>query len=248
MNGNPNPQAVRRYRMNHPQLPQLVSRAIDYRAVAIGVNQVTEDAHIVSAQVQHEMRKSLLVSNRATPEEVLAAKKRLTAILVESVGTVPVGPEWADELMRVMNANHRVMNENHQALTREVRGLNENHEALTREVRELNENHEALAQEVRALAQNVDVRFNDMMILATQNTNRTHGAREVIAQVRNRRGEMPPAIFPENEAMITSMEEDPVDALIIFYGIRPEVGATLNRKKFLLCSHLGLQRLADAFE
>lgn len=220
MNGNPNPQAVRRYRMDHPQLPQLVSRAIDYRAVAIGVNQVIQDAHIVSAQVQHEMRKSLLVSNRATPEEVLAAKKRLTAIMAESVGTIPVGPEWADELMRVMNENHRVMNENHQALTREV----------------------------RALAQNFDVGFNDMMILTTQNTNRTHGAREVIAQVRNRRGEMPPAIFPENEAMITSMEEDPVDALIIFYGIRPEVGATLNRKKFLLCSHLGLQRLADAFE
>ena len=227
MNGNPNPQAVHRYRMNHPQLPPLVSREVDYPADAIGVNQVTEDAHIVSAQVQHEMRKSLLVSNRATPEEVLAAKKRLTAIMAESVGTVPVGPEWADELMRVMNENHRVMNANHQALAQEVRVMNENHQAL---------------------AQNVDVRFNDMMILATQNTNRTHGAREVIAQVRNRRGEMPPAIFPENEAMITSMEEDPVDALIIFYGIRPEVGATLNRKKFLLCSHLGLQRLADAFE
>lgn len=48
--------------------------------------------------------------------------------------------------------------------------------------------------------------------------------------------------------MITSMEEDPMDALLNFYGIEPEEGATLNRKASLLCSHLGLQRLADAYE
>lgn len=90
--------------------------------------------------------------------------------MAESIGTLPVGPEWANHLMRVMNANHqenrdliqRGLDENRDLIQR---GLNENRdliqqvdERLTQGLRGLNQNHQVLSQEVRGLRQ----RFNGL--------------------------------------------------------------------------------------
>lgn len=71
--------------------------------------------------------------------------------MAESIGTLPVGPEWANHLMRVMNANHQ---ENRDLIQR---GLDENRDLIQRGLNE-NRDHQVLSQEVRGLRQ----RFNGL--------------------------------------------------------------------------------------
>lgn len=89
----------------------------------------------------------------------MAAKKLETAILIESVGTVPVGQE---NLIRIIN-------ENHQGLLREFQQMDER---LTRIENEVNGTSASLT-----LAS----------IQSARNTNRTLTANENIAPVPKRR-------------------------------------------------------------
>lgn len=178
---------------------------------------------------QHNMRRAYSKLNQATPEEVLASKKRESALILDSMGLAPVGQGWGNEVMQELRAIRANQHANHQANQASQRAIRANQRA----------NHRA-----------IQARMDRMLVLLSQNTNRTHVAHETIVQVPNNQGEMPPdhLFFPLNEVMITSMEEDPMDALLNFYGIEPEEGATTNHKKSLLSSHLGLQRLADTLQ
>jgi hypothetical protein len=115
-------------------------------------------------------------------------------------------------------------------------------------MREMRQNHQALLQEMNRMNRRLNGRLDVLCVQTSQNTNRAHGAREGIVPVPNDQGEMPdPALFPVSEAAIISMPLRRVDALLVFYGVRPPPRTGINTKKSLLCTKLGLSRLADAF-
>ena len=73
------------YMMNHPPLAPLASQMDDNPAVGIQSGDAINDEHIFAARRQHDYRKHLRGLNRATELEVLASKKRLVAITMDSV-------------------------------------------------------------------------------------------------------------------------------------------------------------------
>ena len=158
----PEPAPVRTYTKAYPPLDRLASNHVEgHNAEGIRGGEAILDEHIVAASMQHSCRKAYHQCNCATLEEVVASKKRKAAILFESIGTVPVGNELAQNLMQVMNQNHQALvqeiqglNQNHQALVQVVnnnhQAMNQNHQAL---VQVVNNNHQALTREVRTLRQ-----------------------------------------------------------------------------------------------
>jgi hypothetical protein len=90
--------------------------------------------------------------------------------------------------------------------------------------------------------------LRQLSIQTARNANRSLLADETITPVPNNVGDLPPADdFPQLQLHIGLMTAERVNRLLAFYGIVPQGPPNLNRKKALLCSHLGLKRLSDAF-
>jgi hypothetical protein len=280
-NVNPNIQAapvpVRTYTKDYPSLAPLASNQVEeHNAERIRGGEEMLDDHIVAASTQHYFRQGYLQIHLATPEEVVAAKKRETAILLESVGTVPVGQE---NLIRIINENHQgLLREFQQGLLREFQQmevrLEERQQGLLREFQQMevrleerltriiNENHQGLLREFQQMEVRLEERLTRIenevngisasltlaSIQSSRNTNRTLAANENIAPVLNDQGASPPERwFPRLPEDIVAMDEANVDELLRFYGIAPGRRANLNRKKYLLCSKLDLKYLVDYF-
>ena len=248
----PEPAPVRTYTKAYPPLDRLASNHVEgHNAEGIRGGEAILDEHIVAASMQHSCRKAYHQCNCATLEEVVASKKRKAAILFESIGTVPVGNELAQNLMQVMNQNHQalvqVVNNNHQALTREVRTLRQRFTGLNERMQH---RFTRTNQNITHTGERLGARIYDLHILALQNKNRTLSVNEEITQLPNIEGEYPPRhLFPHHPSDIVNMAEENLNELLAFYDILPpqEQRVDLNGKKSRLVAHLGLKRLEDAF-
>jgi hypothetical protein len=254
-NVNPNIQAapvpVRTYTKDYPSLAPLASNQVEeHNAERIRGGEEMLDDHIVAASTQHYFRQGYLQIHLATPEEVVAAKKRETAILLESVGTVPVGQE---NLIRIINENHQgLLREFQQGLLREFQQmevrLEERQQGLLREFQQMEVRLEERLTRIENEVNGISASLTLASIQSSRNTNRTLAANENIAPVLNDQGASPPERwFPRLPEDIVAMDEANVDELLRFYGIAPGRRANLNRKKYLLCSKLDLKYLVDYF-
>ena len=238
-NVDPIPQ-VRTYVKNYPRLTPLDSQENDHPAAAINVGDEILDEHIMAASHQHNHRKALLKSNHATPLEVIASKKRKTGLLLESVSTVPIGPDWAQAILQGMNDNTntlRLVNERLTENTNTLRLMNVRFDRMDERFDRMDERFDRM-----------DLSLIQQSIQTARNTNRSLLADETITPVVNNNGDVPPLdVFPMLQLHIGLMAPRAVNRLLDFYGIVPARRADMNHKKALLCSHLGLLRLADAF-
>ena len=188
------------------------------------------DEHIMAASHQHNHRKALLESHRATPLEVLASKKRKTGLLLESVSTVPIGPDWAQAILQGMN----------ERLTENTNTLRLVNERLTENTNTLRLTNVRVDQMELSLIQ--------LSIQTARNTNRSLSPREIIALVPNPLGVLPrDGLFPRTQTDIVSMLLREVDELLTFYNIVPNQVTHLRGKKAILVSHLGFNQLAVTF-
>ena len=242
-NANPNHPQARFYTMNHPPLAPLASQEHDHPAPGIQVGDVIQEEHLVAASMQHTVRLELQKSNRATSHEVLAAKDREAKILFERLMPVPVGQDLAQELLQQMREVNTRMDEMTRNATNSSREMHARMDQMTRTA---TNNSVAIRREIR---DNNTTLLRQMSIQAAQIANRGLLVDDTINPVMNNQGHVPPAnLFPQFQRTIESMTEQNVDILLAFYGIVPERrAADENRKKALLCDHLGLWRLGDTF-
>ena len=252
------------YAMNHPPLAPLDSRANDRPAAGIMVGGEILDDHIAAATLQEYSRTVLLLADQATPLEVVASKKRVASIMHDSIGAVPLGPDWAQALIQGMENNfaalRREMNENTAALRQEMnentaalrQEMNENNAALRQEMneinaalrQEMNENNATQWQALQLISNGVTTIRNDLFSLSIQtmrNINRSRLRTELIVPIPNQHGApLPPDLLLLLQSDFVLMEEQDVDALLNFYNILAPQQETLDAKKRLLCAHLGV--------
>jgi uncharacterized phage infection (PIP) family protein YhgE len=222
-------------------------------AGVIAGNAATPDEHIVAATKQRHNHKTLAVSNLTSPSEIVKSKKRQAGAEVESSRDVSVGHDWAHNLeQRLMESNTKLQQKMEQR-------MKENNAILQQEMVELQqgmeqrmiENSAALQQEMNKLQKGmVDLRqimnahsaaMIQLSIQTARYTNQTLRDNQTIFPVPNHKGNPPPTdLFPRYQSDISNMSLPQVEALLQFYKIIFLRGATLDEKKALLCTHLGL--------
>ena len=242
------------YKMHHPPLPPLVSQANDHPAADIRMGDEILDDHIVAASLQQQSRTVLMLSNQASLHEVVASKKREASIMLESVSTVPVGPDLAQALLQGLNENTAALQQLNERTTENIAALQQLNERTTENTTALQLLNERM-DESNATLQRVNERttriefdvnairtdLSSLSLQTIRNTNRSLRGTEMIVPVPNHQGVPPPAaVFPHVQSDIVSMEECDVHTLLTFYGILPARREDLDTKKRLLCRHLGL--------
>jgi hypothetical protein len=225
----------RTYTMNHPPLAPLASQVHDHPAEEVLAGMEILDDHIAAASMQKYSRTALMITNQATQLEVVAATKRETSLVLESVSTVAGAPLWAQALALQMNRNFDNLRQE----------INDIRQEMNDSLREMNNSITALRGQMNNLEDDVRGIRNDVNALSVQsirNTNRNRLENDTIVPLRNHQGQLPPHdVFPQYPSDILTMEEQDVNTLLDFYGIIPETRRdSLNTKRRLLFQHLGL--------
>lgn len=88
------------YSTNIDALSNLVSGRQDNPAPGIAAGEGLSDNHILEAELQHRTRKALRSHGLASPEEVVASKKRKVKVTNENA--TAVRPAWAQQMLQEM--------------------------------------------------------------------------------------------------------------------------------------------------
>ena len=171
---------------------------------------------------------------------------------MDSVLPLPVGRDLVQEILRGIRQNTTILRQNATTLRqlnervnrmdeRNTERWNDNAVTLRRMNGRLIENSERLDE--------IDIHLIELSIQGAQNANRSMLGSGTITPVPTINGNPLPVgvVYPRIEEHISAMTLQDVESLLAHYEIVPEHEATLNRQKFLLCSHLGLTRFALSF-